>query len=125
MMPCRPAMMFCSIVGQASRQTAGPIGPSTMDRSNFLNLPPGSATEWAVYYAEPAVRLRLRRPRGMSFQNRSGRSVVAAEQPPLSLGVITSRSLIRSTSMLGNQASLRVVLLALVTALVIAAGATA
>jgi hypothetical protein len=25
--------MFWSIVGQASRQTAGPIGPSTMDRS--------------------------------------------------------------------------------------------
>src|SRR6266540_7370135 len=33
MMPCSPAMMFCSIVGQASRQTAGPIGPSTMERS--------------------------------------------------------------------------------------------
>src|SRR6266542_1109712 len=33
MMLCSPAMMFCSIVGQASRQTAGPIGPSTMERS--------------------------------------------------------------------------------------------
>jgi hypothetical protein len=46
--------MFCSIVGHASRQTAGPIGPSTIDLSNFLNLPPGSATETPVYYAKPA-----------------------------------------------------------------------
>src|SRR6185503_7374206 len=91
MMPCRPAMMFCSIVGQASRQTAGPIRPSTIERSNFLNLPPGSATEKAVYYAEPAVRL----------PSRGG------------------------PAMFGNQASRRVVLVAFVTALVMAAGAAA
>src|SRR6186713_2295189 len=59
MMPCNPAMMFCSIVGQASRQTAGPIGPSTIDRSNVLDFTPGTATEMPVYYAEPAVRLPL------------------------------------------------------------------
>ena len=34
MMPCRPAMTFCSIVGQAIRQTAAPMGPSTIERSN-------------------------------------------------------------------------------------------
>src|SRR5262245_12902948 len=34
MMPCKPAMMFWSIVGHASRQTAGPMGPSTSERSN-------------------------------------------------------------------------------------------
>src|SRR5215471_5911518 len=34
MMPCRPAMMFWSIVGHASLQTAWPIGPSTSERSN-------------------------------------------------------------------------------------------
>jgi hypothetical protein len=28
--------MFCSIVGHASCQTAAPIGPSTIDRSNLL-----------------------------------------------------------------------------------------
>src|SRR5512144_2398126 len=33
-MPCRPAMMFWSIVGQARRHTAGPMGPSTIERSN-------------------------------------------------------------------------------------------
>jgi hypothetical protein len=50
MMPCSPAMTFCSIVGHASFQTAWPIGPSTMDRSNFLDVPPGSDTETKVYY---------------------------------------------------------------------------
>src|SRR5438128_5978511 len=34
MIPCRPAMMFCSIVGQARAHTAAAIGPSTIDRSN-------------------------------------------------------------------------------------------
>ena len=32
-MPCSPPMMFCSIVGHASFQTAGAIGPSTIERS--------------------------------------------------------------------------------------------
>jgi hypothetical protein len=44
--------MFCSIVGHASRQTAGPMGPSTIDLSNFLDVPPGSATERPVYYVK-------------------------------------------------------------------------
>src|SRR4051812_26227845 len=35
MMPWTPPMMFVSIVGQASFQTAGTIGPSTIDRSYF------------------------------------------------------------------------------------------
>src|SRR5580700_4901632 len=34
-MPCSPAMTFWSIVGHARRHTAGPIGPSTIERSNF------------------------------------------------------------------------------------------
>src|SRR5690606_5626616 len=34
MMPCSPPMTFCSIVGHASRHTAGPSGPSTIARSN-------------------------------------------------------------------------------------------
>src|SRR5687768_18355624 len=51
MIPCSPAMMFCSIVGHASFHTAGPMGPSTIDRSNFLCLVPTCATNSAVYYA--------------------------------------------------------------------------
>ena len=35
-MPCNPPMMFCRTVGHAIFQTAGPMGPSTMERSNFL-----------------------------------------------------------------------------------------
>src|SRR5438552_18691413 len=34
MIPCRPAITFWSIVGHARRQTAGPMGPSTIERSN-------------------------------------------------------------------------------------------
>ena len=34
MTPCRPATRFCSIVGQASFQTAGLMGPSMRERSN-------------------------------------------------------------------------------------------
>src|SRR5262245_7463992 len=45
MMPCSPAMTFCSIVGHASFQTAWPMGPSTMERSNFFCISPGSATD--------------------------------------------------------------------------------
>src|SRR5215468_7296052 len=33
MIPCRPAMTFCSIVGHASFQTADTMGPSISDRS--------------------------------------------------------------------------------------------
>jgi hypothetical protein len=44
-------MTFCSIVGHAIRQTAGPMGPSMIERSNFLGLAPTSATGSAVYYA--------------------------------------------------------------------------
>src|SRR5687767_7528969 len=51
MMPCSPAMMFCSIVGHAIFQTAGPMGPSTIDRSNFLGLVPTCVTDCEVYYA--------------------------------------------------------------------------
>ena len=35
MMPWSPPMMLVSIVGHASFQTAGPIGPSTRERSYF------------------------------------------------------------------------------------------
>ena len=31
-------MTFCSIVGHARRQTAGPMGPSTIERSNFCDF---------------------------------------------------------------------------------------
>src|SRR6266487_603978 len=34
MIPWTPAMTFCSIVGQARIQTARPMGPSTIERSN-------------------------------------------------------------------------------------------
>lgn len=34
-MPCKPPNAFCSIVGQARRQTAGAMGPFTMLRSNL------------------------------------------------------------------------------------------
>ena len=34
MTPCSPAITFCSMVGHASFQTAGPMGPSMSDRSN-------------------------------------------------------------------------------------------
>ena len=55
-------MTFCSIVGHASFQTAWPMGPSTMDRSNFLDRDPGSDTETKVYYRRQgkAVRCGLR-----------------------------------------------------------------
>ena len=33
MIPCSPPMMFVSIVGHASFQTAGASGPSTIERS--------------------------------------------------------------------------------------------
>ena len=35
MTPCMPATKFCTIVGHASFQTAGRMGPSTSERSNF------------------------------------------------------------------------------------------
>src|SRR5688572_33228075 len=53
MIPCSPAMMFWSIVGHASFHTAGPMGPSTIDRSNVLCLVPSCATDCEVYYAPP------------------------------------------------------------------------
>src|SRR4026209_2223608 len=34
-MPCSPPNAFWSIVGQARRQTAGAMGPLTIDRSNL------------------------------------------------------------------------------------------
>ena len=44
-------MMFWSIVGHAMRQTTGPMGPSTIERSNFLDLAATSGTDLPVYYA--------------------------------------------------------------------------
>jgi hypothetical protein len=44
-------MMFCSIVGHASFQTAGPMGPSIIERSNFLCFVPTCVTDCEVYYA--------------------------------------------------------------------------
>src|SRR3970282_1148679 len=43
MMPCSPAITFCSIVGQARRQTAGRMGPSTIERSNVFRVDAGPA----------------------------------------------------------------------------------
>jgi hypothetical protein len=37
-------MMFCNIVGQATRQTAAPMGPSTIDRSYLLGFTPALDT---------------------------------------------------------------------------------
>ena len=36
--PWIPAITFCSIVGQASFQTAGAMGPSTIERSRALAM---------------------------------------------------------------------------------------
>src|SRR5436305_15273951 len=52
MMPCNPATTFCSIVGHARRHTAEPIGPSTMDRSNFC-----AGVPWTRGRAASAVTL--------------------------------------------------------------------
>src|SRR5688500_10823203 len=65
MMPCRPAMMFWSIVGHAMRQTTGPMGPSMIERSYFQGLGATSGTGSPVYYA--VFRLSdYRRPRDRS-----------------------------------------------------------
>jgi hypothetical protein len=45
-------MTFWSMVGQAIRQTAREMGPSTIDRSNFLGLAATWDTESPVYYAD-------------------------------------------------------------------------
>src|SRR5690242_8919969 len=45
MLPCSPAMTFCSIVGHAIIQTAAPMGPSTMARLNLRWGLGGSATK--------------------------------------------------------------------------------
>jgi hypothetical protein len=52
MIPCRPAITFCSIVGHAIRQTAAMIGPSMIERSNLRGFPPGWVTEAGVYYVD-------------------------------------------------------------------------
>jgi hypothetical protein len=36
------------------------MGPSTIDRSNFFCLTPGTDTETAVYYAEEAEALKAK-----------------------------------------------------------------
>src|SRR5262245_8632221 len=38
MIPCSPATAFCSMVGQAIRQTARPSGPSTIERSKVCSF---------------------------------------------------------------------------------------
>src|SRR5690242_10401923 len=106
MMPCRPAMMFCSIVGQANVQTVGPIGPSTIDRSNFLNFPPGSATETAVYYAPPMPQ-------------------ACGTEASVRLANTGKMSLLRRPAMFRNPASLRPVVVAFIAALVLSGGAAA
>jgi hypothetical protein len=45
-------MTFCNIVGQASFHTARWIGPSTIDRSNFL-LGAGGRIVGFFYYYDP------------------------------------------------------------------------
>src|SRR4029453_3148900 len=50
MMPCSPAMTFCSIVGHARRQTAERRGPSVIERSNDFRGDEG-----------PAIRDRIRK----------------------------------------------------------------
>src|SRR5437016_7336737 len=58
MIPCSPAMAFCSMVGQAIRQTARPSGPSTMERSNFWSFSSNGANHPAVHPQRRAVRGR-------------------------------------------------------------------
>jgi len=55
MMPCSPAMTFCSIVGHAIRQTAAPMGPSMIDRSYLLGLTAALDTNGGVYYTPNLV----------------------------------------------------------------------
>ncbi len=43
--PCRPATRFCSIVGHASFQTAGLMGPSMRERSNGEAFFAGGGTD--------------------------------------------------------------------------------
>jgi hypothetical protein len=43
--------MFCSIVGHASFQTAGPMGPSMSERSNVFFLARVATREPEVYTA--------------------------------------------------------------------------
>src|SRR5512139_3533253 len=58
MMPCRPAMTFCSMVGHASFQTAEASGPSTIERSNFCKVFPSYLTiETAVLGCSPESRM--------------------------------------------------------------------
>src|SRR5258705_2110843 len=57
MIPCRPAMMFWSIVGHASFQTAGTMGPSMSERSYLEALIVSVVTgvRRRVYYTVAAV----------------------------------------------------------------------
>src|SRR6185436_4954077 len=48
MMPCSPAMTFCSIVGHASVHTARAMGPSMSERSYFEALTVSVATGLAA-----------------------------------------------------------------------------
>src|SRR5688500_6283673 len=67
MMPCRPAMTFCSIVGHARRQTAGRRGPSTIDRSNCFRgaAGPGMGSERASLLRGFAAEGEVGRPASM------------------------------------------------------------
>src|ERR1041385_3617286 len=67
MMPCSPAITFCSIVGHASFHTAEAIGPSTSDRSYLEALMVSVATGVLprVYYTMKALPAALDRNRGV------------------------------------------------------------
>lgn len=65
-MPCRPPIAFCRTVGQAIFQTAGTIGPSTIDRSKLGRFLAGAAAIVAagVTRAEVAAGAAARRSEG-------------------------------------------------------------
>jgi MFS superfamily sulfate permease-like transporter len=64
-------MAFCNIVGHASRHTAGPMGPSTMDLSNaFCFWGVTVATSLGVYYANRGRPVDKRGTSGHVWQNR-------------------------------------------------------
>src|SRR5262245_55621968 len=100
MMPCSPAMMFCSMVGHASFQTAGPIGPSTRERSKVFrdsrgagsggaaSTPPGTggvfSTDTGISDGPPARAMRVstsKLPFGSQFFSTPARRPRALEHP--------------------------------------------
>src|SRR5436190_3036495 len=90
MIPCSPAMTFCSIVGQAIFHTAAPIGPSIIVRSNLRCALGASATKvLGLWGAGTAVRWefttrvpsRAFTPAGLGRSRASAQNVTEPREP--------------------------------------------